>query len=52
MDPFISTIVKQSAAILAGFAALGLLAAALYGLHQYGQLQRALTLNMVPTPLP
>jgi hypothetical protein len=52
MDPFVATIVKRSAVILAGFAALGVLTAALYGLYQYAQLQRALTLNIVPPALP
>lgn len=52
MDPFIATIVKQSGLIVVGFAAVGLLAAAVYGLYQYSQLQHALTLKMVPAPLP
>lgn len=52
MDPFVATIVKQSAGIAGGIAAAGLLAALLFGLYKYAQLQHALTLNMVPSPLP
>lgn len=52
MDPFVSTIVKRSGAILLGFAALGLAVAGLYGLYQYTQLQHAMTLRTVPPGLP
>jgi hypothetical protein len=52
VDPFVATIVKQSALVVAGFAAAGLLVALAYGLYQYSQLQHALTLNMAPVPLP
>jgi hypothetical protein len=51
MDPFIATIVKQSALVVLGFATAGLLVALAYGLYQYSQLQHALTLNTVPAPL-
>ena len=52
MDPFVATIVKKSALVVAGFAATGLLIALAYGLYQYSQLQHSLTLKMVPSPLP
>ena len=51
MSPYVETIVKQSAVVLGGFAAAGLLVAIVYGLYQYTQLQHALTLNMVPQQL-
>jgi hypothetical protein len=52
MDPFAATIIKQSGAIALGFAAAGILAALLFGLYSYVQLQHALTLNLVPPSLP
>jgi hypothetical protein len=51
MDPFVATIIKKSALVVGSFAAAGLLAAVIYGLYQYTQLQHALTLNMVPQQL-
>jgi hypothetical protein len=51
MDPFVTTIIKQSLLIFGGIAILGLFIAAGYGLRQYGKLQYALTLNMVPPPV-
>jgi hypothetical protein len=51
IDPFIAAIVKQSLLIFGGIAILGLFIAAAYGLNQYGKLQHAMTLNMVPPPL-
>ena len=51
MDPFVTTIIKQSLLIFAGIAILGLFIAAGYGLRQYGKLQYAMALNMVPPPL-
>lgn len=52
MDPFVATIVKQSALIAGGFLAAGLLVAVIYGLSQYGELQYAMTLNMAPPQIP
>lgn len=52
VDPFVATIIKKSALVATGFVAIGLLAALAYGLYQYSQLQHALTLKMVPGPLP
>jgi hypothetical protein len=52
MDPYVATILKGSALVLAGFAAVGVLAALIYGLSRYSQLQHALTLNVIPPPLP
>jgi hypothetical protein len=51
MDPFVATIVKQSALIAGGFLATGLLVAVVYGLFRYAQLQHAMTLNIVPSQL-
>lgn len=51
MDPFIATIIKQSAVILERFIAAGFLAALLVGWYKYAQLQHALTLNAVPTAM-
>lgn len=51
MDPFISTIIKESLMIFAVIAVLGFLVALGYGALQYGKLQHAMTLNMVPSPL-
>jgi hypothetical protein len=51
MDPFVSTIIKQSALIAGGFLLVGLAVAALYGLSQYAKLQHAMTLNMAPGQL-
>jgi hypothetical protein len=48
MDPFVSTIIKRAAAL---GAAVGFLAALVYGLVQYSKLQYAMTLNMTPPPL-
>lgn len=48
MDPFVTTIVKESGVILLGFVAGGLLVAALVGVYKYAQLQHALTLNITP----
>lgn len=45
MDPFVSTIIKQAA--LLGLA-VGILVALAYGFTQYGKLQHAMTLNIVP----
>jgi hypothetical protein len=52
MDPFVATIVKQSALILGAFAVAGVIIAAIYGLNQYGKLQYAMTLNMAPPQIP
>jgi hypothetical protein len=52
MDPFVATILKESALVLAGFAAVGVFAALIYGLFRYSQLQDALTLNVTPPSLP
>jgi hypothetical protein len=51
MDPFVATIVKQAAVLAAGIAAAGLLAALIFGLCKYAQLQHAMTLNIVPPSL-
>jgi hypothetical protein len=51
MDPFVATILKESALIAAGVAAVGVLAALIYGLYQYSQLQHALALNLIPPAL-
>lgn len=48
MDPYLSTIVKQSAVIAGTFLVAGLVVAAIYGMVQYSKLQYALTLNMAP----
>ena len=45
VDPFVSTIVKQG---LAWGALMGLVVAGLYIYVQYGKLQHALTLNIIP----
>lgn len=52
MDPFVATIVKQSALIVSGFLLVGLAVALFYGLSQYTKLQHAMTLNMAPPQLP
>jgi hypothetical protein len=52
MDPFVATILKESALVLAGFTAVGVFAALIYGLFLYSQLQHALTLNVAPPSLP
>jgi hypothetical protein len=52
MDPFVSDILKRSAVIAGGIAAIGLLLALAYGLLQYSQLQHAMTLRMAPPQLP
>jgi hypothetical protein len=52
MDPFVTTIIKQSGAIALGFAAAGILAALIFGLYSYVQLQHALTLNPLAPSLP
>jgi hypothetical protein len=49
VDPFVSTIVKQTAALRV---AVGVLVALVHGYIKYSQLQYALTLNMVPLQLP
>jgi hypothetical protein len=51
VDPYVATIIKQSAAIAGAFLTAGLLVAALYGLWQYSRLQYAMTLNMAPPTL-
>ena len=48
MDPYVSTIVKQS--FLLGVA-IGIVAALIYGLVQYSKLQYALSLTMIPGQL-
>jgi hypothetical protein len=48
MDPYLSTIIKQSVAL---GAVIGIAAALIYGLMQYSKLQYAMTLNMVPGQL-
>jgi hypothetical protein len=49
MDPFVSTIAKQSAVIAGAFLIAGLVVAAAYGIVQYSKLQYALMLNMAPS---
>lgn len=51
MDPFTSTIIKQSAAIFGGVALIGLALAIAYGMYQLGKLQYAMQLNLLPPPL-
>ena len=51
IDPFVATIVKESALIVGGFALAGLLVALFYGLVQYSSLQHTKTLNMLPPQL-
>jgi hypothetical protein len=51
MDPFVKTIINQSGLIVLGFLAAGIVIALIYGGAQYGKLQHALTLNMIPPPL-
>lgn len=48
MDPYVSTIFRQSLAL---GAVIGIIAALVYGLVQYSKLQYALTLNMLPAQL-
>ena len=49
MNPYFSTIVKQSLAL---GAAIGIVAALVYGMVQYSKLRYALSLNMLPGQLP
>ena len=49
MDPFVATIVKQ--AFLVGLGA-GALAFAIFYMVKMASLQHALTLNLMPAPLP
>jgi hypothetical protein len=49
MNPYVSTIVKHSLAL---GAAIGFVAALIYGMVQHSKLQYALTLNMIPGQLP
>lgn len=51
MNPYVATIVKQSAAIAGAFLAAGLLVAFAYGLVQYSKLRYSMTLNMLPPQL-
>jgi hypothetical protein len=52
LDPFVKTIVTQSGLIVLGFLAVGAAIAMIYGVAQYGKLQYALTLDLIPPPLP
>lgn len=49
MDPFVSTVIKQGLVIAGG---AGMLAFAIYVTVKMMSLQHALTLNLVPAPLP
>jgi hypothetical protein len=49
MDPFVATIVKQGARLAIG---VGIFAFAVFFLIKMASLQHALTLNIVPPPLP
>lgn len=51
MDPFVATICKQATAIAGAFVLAGVIAALIYGFWQYGKLQHALSLNMLPPAL-
>jgi hypothetical protein len=51
MDPFVKTIVIRSGLIALGFLAVGAVVALLYAAAQYGKLQHAMTLSMIPPPL-
>ena len=52
MDPYVATTLKGSALVLAGFGAVGVLAALIYSLCRYSLLLHALTLNVMPPSLP
>ncbi len=49
MDPYVLTIVKQS--LVLG-AAIGIMAALIYGMVQYSKLRYAVSLNMITSQLP
>jgi len=51
VDPFVKTIVIKSGLVVLGFLSVGVVVALFYGAAQYGKLQHAMALSMIPPPL-